>query len=282
MKEFLNSGFELGGFEITLSDTLAVLAVFGLAQLFVWLIRLFLNRVMRKSGIDEGKKFIVTRLIRTLVYIIAMVGALQMVGIDLSLLIAGSAALLVGVGIGLQNFFNDVVSGFVLLFEGGVRVGDELEVEGMLVRVQRIDLRSTRVITRFGNLIVMPNGMISGQTVRNFTQGERASLLHIQVGVAYGSDVDRVKARMLQAVTEQKEVVRKKEANVIFQDFGDSALQFTVLFWVNRPWLREIVSSDIRFRINSLFQEDGIKIPFPQRDVHLLPPPSNLNPSASE
>ena len=215
----------------------------------------------------------ITRLLRTIIYIAAFSVALETIGIDLTVIWAGSAALLVGVGIGLQNFFNDVVSGFVLLFEGGVRVGDELEVDGMLVRVERIDLRSTRVITRYGNLIVMPNGLISGQTVRNYTQGDQATLLQVEVGVAYGSDVERVKDILMECANNEPKVMRKEQTSVLFKNFGDSALEFSVLFWVEEPWLRQVISSSIRFEVDKSFRNAGIRVPFPQRDVHLIAPP---------
>ena len=211
----------------------------------------------------------IMRLLRTFIYTLGAIIALETAGVDLQALWFGSAALLVGVGIGLQNFFNDVVSGFVLLFEGGVRVGDELEVDGMLVRVDRIDLRSTRVITRFGNLIVMPNGLISGQTVRNFTQGDQASMLRIDVNVAYGTDLDQVKTILLEAARSEQAVIRKDEVGVLFTDFGESGLKFSVFFWVSEPWQRMSISSNVRFKINDAFRQNGVVIPFPQRDLHL-------------
>ena len=150
----------------------------------------------------------------------------------------------------------------------------------MMVRVERIDLRSTRVVTRFGNLMVIPNGLISGQTVRNFTQGESATLISLDVGVAYGSDVDRVKAILLDAANAEDDVIRKAETAVLFNDFADSALQFTVYFWIEKPFMRKLIASNIRFRIDEAFRNHGIKIPFPQRDVHLYQADSPVPPAA--
>ena len=234
MKEFLNTTIELGSFELSFRSILLFFSVIAAAQVVIWSVRYLLRKFLRNSNFEEGTRFMVMRLVRTVVYFLVIVVALDTAGIDLTVFWASSAALLVGVGIGLQNFFNDVVSGFVLLFEGGVRVGDELEVEGMMVRVERIDLRSTRVITRFGNLIVIPNGLISGQTVRNFTQGENATLIQLDVGVAYGSDVERVKAILLEAANAEEEVVKKPQTAVLFNDFGESSLQFTVYFWIEK------------------------------------------------
>ena len=274
MKEFLNTTIELGSFELSFRSILLFFSVIAAAQVVIWSVRYLLRKFLRNTNFEEGTRFMVMRLVRTVVYFLVIVVALDTAGIDLTVFWASSAALLVGVGIGLQNFFNDVVSGFVLLFEGGVRVGDELEVDGMMVRVERIDLRSTRVITRFGNLIVIPNGLISGQTVRNFTQGENATLIQLDVGVAYGSDVERVKVILLEAANAEEEVVKKAQTAVLFNDFGQSSLQFTVYFWIEKPFLRKLISSNIRFRIDEAFRANGIRIPFPQRDVHVHQAPA--------
>ena len=274
MKEFLNTTIELGSFELSFRSILLFFSVIAAAQVVIWSVRYLLRKFLRNTNFEEGTRFMVMRLVRTVVYFLVIVVALDTAGIDLTVFWASSAALLVGVGIGLQNFFNDVVSGFVLLFEGGVRVGDELEVDGMMVRVERIDLRSTRVITRFGNLIVIPNGLISGQTVRNFTQGENATMVQLDVGVAYGSDVERVKAILLEAANAEEEVVKKAQTTVLLNDFGESSLQFTVYFWIEKPFLRKLISSNIRFRTDEAFRVNGIRIPFPQRDVHVHQAPA--------
>ena len=274
MKEFLNASIELGSFDLSVRSVFLFFSVIAIAQIGIWLVRFVLRKFLRNSNFEEGTRFMVMRLVRTVVYFFVVVVALETANIDLTVFWASSAALLVGVGIGLQNFFNDVVSGFVLLFEGGVRVGDELEVDGMMVRVERIDLRSTRVITRFGNLIVMPNGLISGQSVRNFTQGENATLIQVDVGVAYGSDVERVKQILLESANADEDVIRKEETAVLFNDFADSALQFSVYFWIEKPFQRKLIASNVRFRIDEAFRAQGIRIPFPQRDVHLYQPPS--------
>lgn len=269
MKEFLDTTIDIGSFELSLHSILMFFSVIAVAQGVIWALRYVLRKFLRNANFEEGTRFMVMRLVRTVVYFLVVVVALDTAGIDLTVFWASSAALLVGVGIGLQNFFNDVVSGFVLLFEGGVRVGDELEVDGMMVRVERIDLRSTRVITRFGNLIVIPNGLISGQTVRNFTQGESATLISVDVGVAYGTDVERVKTILLESANAEGEVIRRDQTAVLFNDFGDSALQFTVYFWIEKPFMRKLIASNIRFRIEEAFRTNGIKIPFPQREVHV-------------
>ena len=270
LRTFLESGLTIGKYGISVLDIFVVLGILALAQVMLWLGRFFLNRSMLRRRVDQGKQFMIRRIWRTLVYLVAGMSALSTIGVEMKVLFAGSAALLVGVGIGLQSFFNDVVSGFVLLFEGGVRVGDELEIDGSMVRVERIDLRSTRVVSRSGDLIVLPNGMFSGQSVRNFTQGRDRTRLDVRVGVAYGSDTALVSDLLVRAMRAQPEVAENEEVVVIFDDFGDSALVFEVRSWIRSPWTIDRIKSDIRFRIDVLFREHGVVVPFPQRDVHLI------------
>jgi small-conductance mechanosensitive channel len=206
---------------------------------------------------------------RTLIYLITFFVVIEVLGFNLTVLWAGSAALLVGVGIGLQSFFNDVISGFVLLFEGGVRVGDELEIEGDLVKVKRIDLRATSVETISGDLVVMPNSKIAGNSVRNLSQGLTSTRISVDVGVAYGSDVELVRQLLLDSITAQTQIVKSPKPQVVFSEFGDSALNFEVRGWIKSPWERKIIESDIRFRIDKAFRKNNIKIPFPQREIYI-------------
>jgi len=156
-----------------------------------------------------------------------------------------------------------------LLFEGGVRVGDELEIDGDLVKVKGIALRATRVETVDGNLVVMPNSKIAGNSVMNFSQGLTSTRISVSVGVAYGSDVELVRQLLLEAMTAQPQIVKSPSPQVVFSEFGDSALNFEVRGWVRSPWNRMIIKSDIRFRIDTLFRTNKIKIPFPQRELYI-------------
>jgi small-conductance mechanosensitive channel len=204
-------------------------------------------------------------------------GCLSMLGVDLTALWAGSAALLVGVGIGLQGFFNDVISGFVLLFEGGVAVGNVLEVNGKLVRVERIDLRSTRVVTVAGELIVLPNSKVAGEAVVNLTQGDSAMRIRVNVGVAYGSNVDLVMRLLSEAMAEQPEVRSTPQPTVFFQEFADSSLNFSVMGWLDDPWDRMGIQSRVRTAIDAKFRAHGVTIPFPQRDLHIVTSPEGVS-----
>lgn len=270
MNELLNRTFHLGHHSITVLELVEVAAAILAARVFLALLRRALRRAKRVSAMDEGKRFIIRRLVTFIVWTLTTLLVLSIVRVNLTALWAGSAALLVGVGIGLQGFFNDVVSGFVLLFEGGVAVGNVLEVDGKLVRVERIDLRSTRVVTVAGELIVLPNSKVAGEAVVNLSQGERAMRIRINVGVSYGSDVALVTRLLAEAMAEQPEVLPSPDPAVFFQDFADSSLNFSVMGWLDDPWDRMAIQSRVRTAIDAKFREHGVTIPFPQRDLHIV------------
>lgn len=270
MNEFLNQSLDLGHHHVTVLQLLEASAVLVIARIVLALARRGLRRALKVSVMDEGKKFILRRLLTSVVWTVALMLMLSLLGVDLTALWAGSAALLVGVGIGLQGFFNDVVSGFVLLFEGGVAVGNVLEVEGELVRVERIDLRSTRVVTVTGELIVLPNSKVAGEAVTNLSQGQSAMRIRVDVGVAYGSDVGLVMQLLSEAMAEQPEVLSSPEPAVFFQEFADSSLNFSVTGWLDDPWDRMGIQSRVRIAIDEKFRSHNVTIPFPQRDVHIV------------
>lgn len=270
MNEILNRTFHLGHHTLSVLELLEVAAVLLVARVVLALMRRGLRRAKRMRAMDEGKRFIIRRLLTSVVWTVSALMVLSVLGVNLTALWAGSAALLVGVGIGLQGFFNDVISGFVLLFEGGVAVGNVLEVEGKLVRVERIDLRSTRVVTVAGELIVLPNAKVAGEVVVNLSQGDRAMRIRVNVGVAYGSDVALVTKLLSEAMAEQPEVLANPEPAVFFQDFADSSLNFSVMGWLDDPWDRMAIQSRVRTAIDAKFRAHGVTIPFPQRDVHIM------------
>lgn len=276
-KTFLELKMQLGSYTLSVLDGLVLLAVLFATQLVLWVFIRLLNRWMKKREVELGKRFTIKRLMRTLVYIIGWVIALQTIGIDLTILLTGSAALLVGVGIGLQGFFNDVISGFVMLFEGGLRVGDTVDVEGGVARVERIDLRSTRVVNRRGELLILPNGQVLGQTVKNLSQGLEHTRVDVGIQVAYGSDVAQVEALLLQAAAEVPGVAQHQETRVLLRDFADNGLRFELRFWTEDAWLRDITAAEVRVVIERKLREAGVVIPFPQRVLHWASPPASAS-----
>ncbi len=269
INEFLSKSLQFGTYVLSIQEVLEVILAVLAGRFMIYATKQALNKIVKSRRIDEGRRFLIFRLARTLIYVITIFIVTDIFGFNLTVIWAGSAALLVGVGIGLQSFFNDVISGFVLLFEGGVRVGDELEVGGDLVRVKEIALRATSVETVCGDLVVMPNSKIAGDSVRNLTQGQSTTRISVDVGVAYGSDVKMVSDILFYSMQVQTQVVKSPKPQVIFKSFGDSSLDFEVRGWVKSPWDRKLIESDVRFKIDAAFRENNISIPFPQRDVHV-------------
>ncbi|MFT7031218.1 MAG: small-conductance mechanosensitive channel [Marinoscillum sp.] len=194
---------------------------------------------------------------------------LDSIGVEITLLLAGSAALLVGLGFGIQQIFNDVVSGILLLFEGTVSVGDIVEIEHIVGKVQRIALRTSIIQTRDHISIIVPNSKLVSDNVINWTHNRSQTRFNIKIGVAYGSDVPLVMRLLEEAATAQKAVAKNPKPNARFIDFGDSALMFEILFWSDKMFEIEFIKSAIRVEIDALFRTNNVIIPFPQRDLHL-------------
>lgn len=229
--------------------------------------------LVRKNHIDAGRENTISSLFNYLLYVIAFVVGIETVGFDISILLGASAALLVGVGLGLQDTFKDFFSGFVLLLEGVFKVGDVIEFNGMVCKVVRIDLRTSQVETRDGTVIIVPNGKLVNDNIINWSLNNADTRFEITVGVAYGSDTQKVKRLLYDIVGRHADVTRKDLLFVKFADFADSALVFQVYFWTRRQWVIEQIKSELRFQIDDAFRENNITIPFPQRDVHMFYPP---------
>jgi small-conductance mechanosensitive channel len=247
-----------------------VVLIFTFSRLLVWSAQKFLKRnIFRRSTIDEGRQFTLLQLIKYFVYIIATLLALQAVGVQLSLLLAGSAALLVGIGLGLQQTFKDLVSGLILLFEGNVTVGDIIEVNALIGRVTAIGLRTSKIESRDAITFIVPNSRLLEDNVINWSHNKKLTRFNIALSVSYDCDPDRVKKILLECVRGNRDVVEKPSPFVRLQDFGENGIQFELLFWTYNVWRIENLKSEIRFGIFKAFRANGITIPFPQRDVHV-------------
>jgi small-conductance mechanosensitive channel len=194
---------------------------------------------------------------------------METIGIKVTVLIAGSAALLVGIGLGLQQTFNDIVSGTILLSERSIKVGDVLEIDKDVVRIQEIGLRTSKGINRDEISLIIPNSLITTNKVINWSHQARKTRFKINVGVAYGSDVDLVMKILKESTLEHPDMFDENVIDIRFLDFGNSSLDFQILFFSENIFRIEKVKSDIRKIINRKFIENKISIPFPQMDVHV-------------
>lgn len=256
---------------INISHLIQVALIYILTRLLIWMIEKVFIHSSFFSRSEEGKIFAFVQISKYIVVVLALSFALNTVGIDLGLVWAGLAALLVGLGFGIQQTFNDLISGLILLIEGTVKVGDIIEIESVAVgKVISIGVRVSNVETRDGINIIVPNSKLVVDNVINWSGSDKAARFKVKVGVAYGSDTQLVKEKLLEITQKQEFVVQTPEKPlVIFKNFGDSALEFELLFWTYEIWNIEIVSSKMRFEIDAIFRENNIVIAFPQRDIHV-------------
>lgn len=180
------------------------------------------------------------------------------------------AALLVGLGFALQQLFQDIISGILIIIDKSLLVGDIVEIDDRVGRVVQIKLRTTRVQTRNNRIMIVPNHKFMLDTLLNWTQNSPMNRENVSVGVAYGSDVNLVKKLLENAAKSTDGVIKEEDITVLFEDFGDSSLNFSVYFYVENGINSPRIQSDIRFKIDELFRENKISIPFPQRDIHLV------------
>jgi small-conductance mechanosensitive channel len=262
--------------DFRLTKILSGLLILLIARLLLWVItEILLYGVYIRRKIDSGSRFAVNQLIKYFVYFIAIIVALDHVGINMTLIWTGAAALLVGIGLGLQQTFMDFVSGVVLLFERTTSVGDILEFGDKVGQVKRIGLRASMIETRYNKSVVVPNSKLVNEDVINWSHYRNRVRFEISVGVAYGSNTKLVKDILIEAAEHHKDVLKNPVPFVRFTNFGNSSLDFNLSFFSRNYLFIDDVKSDIRFEIDRLFRERGVTIPFPQLDLWYRNPPSN-------
>ena len=253
---------------ISLSNIIWAIVIILIARLLYWIITvIFLQSFYQAKKVDTGVRFALNQLLAYVVFTIGIIIALQHLGINMSLIWAGAAALLVGVGIGLQQSFADFFAGITMLFERSVKIGDVLELDQNRGMVRRIGLRTSVLITPDEKRLVIPNSKLTNNKVNNWSQNLKGLRFSVNVGVAYGSDTALVKKLLLEVANSITGILKAPKPIVRFDDFGDSSLNFSLLFYSKRYMNIEIIQSEVRFEIDRLFRENNIIIPFPQRDI---------------
>ncbi len=255
---------------VTLYSIFFIILVFAIIHIVLRTVKFILTRLTnRNEDFDSAKIYTIIKLLKYVLYLIAIVLILDNIGVNINALVIGSAAFLAAIGLGLQTIFQDMVSGLVIFFEGIIHKGDILEVDGMVVQVEEINLRTSRVKNRDGNFVVVPNGKLITNPLVNWSHQNILSRFSVVVGVAYGSDTEMVKKVLIKSAESHPLTIKHKGYEVWFEEFGDSALQFKLLFWARKSWTSETIKSEVRFAIDKAFRENGIQIPYPQRVVHL-------------
>lgn len=271
LREFLEFDLiETEKFDITVYEVILILIIL-IATIFLLRVikRVFRNRETKKV-FDPGRSHAILQIIRYILWILAILFSLRVLDIKLTLFLAGSAALLVGLGLGLQQIFQDVMSGVAILFEGSLKVGDIVELQGEIIgRVIEIGIRTSKIETRDNIVMVVPNSKFVTDVVINWSHIEKKTRFHIDVGVSYGSDVKLVTEVLLKCAEDHLKISKSPAPFVRFKDFGNSSLDFQLYFWSTETFQVENIKSDIRYEIDAAFRKNQITIPFPQRDVHI-------------
>ena len=195
--------------------------------------------------------------------------AVNAAGIPLDKLTIILGAMSVGIGFGLQNIFNNLVSGLILLFERPIQLGDTVEVGQLTGNVKSIGLRSSNIITFQGAEVIVPNGQLISNEVINWTLSDQKRRVELNVGVSYESDPKLVHRLLMDILNEHTELVKDPEPLVFFNALGESSLDFTLLFWVSDYIHGRRIKSEILFSVFEVFKNNNIEIPFPQRDIHV-------------
>lgn len=267
---FNKSVLNLGGNEFSIINLLFLIGLFIIVIILSgYITDLLRTKVLQVTRMTRGSQEIISIIAKYGLISLSTVILLQAYGLNLSSLALIGSALGVGIGFGFQDIARNFASGIVLLFERSVQVGDFIQVGENLGVVEEVRTRSVVIKTLDRISIIVPNSRFLNEEVINWNHRRSVSRIHLPVGVAYGSDVKKVKSALLQAAAEHIEVLRNPSPQVFFIAFGDSSLDFELLIWTSDPSRQAPVKSDLYFRIAEIFAEQQIDIPFPQRDVNL-------------
>ncbi len=270
---YVDHKFTIGNITVSVASLAIGVVIFLFALLISRWMQSFLQRRMERGGyIDPGIRYTIFRLAHYLIISIGLVFALKNAfGLDLTSLAVVFTALSVGIGFGLRFIAGDIASGFILLFERPVRIGDFITIAGSNNkltegRVQSINLRTTVIVTNDRITAIVPNSKLVNQELINWSYGRKRSRISIPVSVLPDSDVESVTKTLLSAAEGINHVLAEPKPSVQFLGFGESSLDFRLLVWTDRPRRHPQIKSDINYRIERLFREHRIEMPFPRRE----------------
>jgi len=232
--------------------------------------RFLFNRFLVNSGLDRALQYAIAQIISNVVLVVGVLIVLENTGIHLGALAVFAGAVGVGVGFGLQNIASNFISGLVILAERPITIGDRVEVAGITGQVQQIRARSTVIRTNDNITMIVPNTKFIDSPVTNWTYGDPRVRFRIPVGVAYGSDIAKVREALLAAGRENPNTLKDPAPSVFLEKFGDNSIEFELVVWSSEMSARPSrYRSDLNFAIEQKFREAGIELPFPQRDLHI-------------
>ncbi len=272
LKEILNfTLLETNNFSLTVYNILFIVLIIAVTFVGLNFIKRLFKGYINRQKTERGSYWSLYLIIRYVTWVIVLVMLLESVGVEVSVLLASFAALLVGVGFGIQQLFSDISSGIVLLVERNLKLNDVIQLQdGTVGKVVDIGLRTSKLKTRDDIVLVVPNSKFVNDKIINWSHIDFKTRFNVEVGVAYGSDTTLVSKILLECARTNKKISDTPSPFVRFNNFGESSLDFQIFFWVYDSFYVENIKSELRYAIDDAFRKNGIKIPFPQRDVHMF------------
>ncbi|MDH3296791.1 MAG: mechanosensitive ion channel [Gemmatimonadota bacterium] len=265
--------FEVGGVTLSVGSLLTAALIIGLTFWLSWMVRRMMARAVRERSVPEqGSMAVTARLLHYTILFIGFTIALGTLGIQLTALFAAGAVFAVAIGFAMQNITANFVSGVILLFERSIKPGDIIEVDGRIIKIRELGIRSTIARGMSEEDLIIPNSSLVQSTVKNYTLRDTLYRLDAEVGVSYGSDMAHVRS-VLEGVAEAIDWrLQEPEPVVMMREFGTSSVNFLVTVYTNDPWRHRILRSILNEAIWNALLDAGITIAFPQMDVHFDPP----------
>lgn len=269
VRQVFNLSVSVGSLNVSVKGVLMALIIFCLTHASARIGKRVLNeKVLDSRNFEHGLKESIITITSYVIWGLGVLLALGVLGVNATSMAVVFGALSIGIGFGLQNIFNNFISGLILLFERPIQVGDYVEINGMWAEVRKINVRSTIVQTFDNATVIIPNSDFISQQVTNWSFKDPRMRRHVDVGVAYGSDIHLVRSTLLEIADGIPQILKYPRPDVLFMDHGDSALIFRLRFWVHVDNYYNS-STEVRFELDSRFRELGIEIAFPQRDLHI-------------
>ena len=274
---------------ISFFQIIIVIGVFFAARISVNFMKLYYNKKLRqKESFNPSTEYIYVQTTKYAIYVFSILFSLNLFEINISLLLTGSAAMLAVIGFIFQDVFKDMFSGLVLLFEGTIKIGDIVEIrdskfkEPVFAKILKINVRSTQIETREGNVFIIPNAKLTQEYVENWSQNNELTRSTIFVTVQYGTDSDLVINLLRQAALSHPKVKKNNPIQVRLRNFGENGLEMELLFWCDNTWDINNYKSEIRLEINRLFIQYNIKIPYPHRHLVYDKPTESENKNSTD
>lgn len=264
-------------FHIAVYHLFLIAAIIFITRLTVNFLKVFLLKAVRKNNkdIDTGTEYIYVQLAKYIIYAISFIIFMRSMGMNLDLFMTAGALFVVAIGLGLQQIFQDYLSGIMLLIEGSIKVGDILEIaqlnnrESFVAKVVQINLRTSKVLTRDEKILVIPNSKLTQESVVDWNSGTEFTRFTIPICFHYGVDTEKVKEILIASANAHPKVSKVRKPIVRLLNFGSDGLEMDLVFWAKHELYFELIRSDIRFEIDRRLREEKIEIPYPQRTVYM-------------